>query len=113
MIENMRKLPSDLDRYQYLMHLMCRNEKLFYKTIIEHITECMPVQRCATHLSMLGVFCCQIVYTPTVGQACQKFGHVFKSPVGEASDSSVASSSAALVQACTSLRATRAASPRS
>merc|ERR1712183_759122 len=54
-----------LNQYMYLVDLLDRNEKLFYKLLSENIMELMP-----------------IVYTPTVGLACQKFGLAFKKPQG-------------------------------
>jgi malate dehydrogenase (oxaloacetate-decarboxylating)(NADP+) len=64
-MDNMRAKPSDLERYIYLVGLQDRNENLFYRTVMEHIEEMMP-----------------IIYTPTVGKACQEFGHIFRRPRG-------------------------------
>ena len=64
-LENMRRKESDIERYIFLMGLQDRNERLFYRTLIEHVDEVMP-----------------IVYTPTVGQACREFGHIFRRPRG-------------------------------
>lgn len=64
-MQNYRALTSDLARYQFLLALSGRNEKLFYRVVVEHVTEMLP-----------------IVYTPTVGEACLMFGHIFKQPRG-------------------------------
>jgi malate dehydrogenase (oxaloacetate-decarboxylating)(NADP+) len=56
---------TDLDRYVYLMSLMVRNEKLFYRVLAADIGKMMP-----------------LVYTPTVGLGCQKYSEVFLEPKG-------------------------------
>uniref|UniRef100_A0AC34F2S3 Malic enzyme n=1 Tax=Panagrolaimus sp. ES5 TaxID=591445 RepID=A0AC34F2S3_9BILA len=61
----LRQQPDDLARYIQLDGLQDRNEKLFYKVLCENIKELMP-----------------IVYTPTVGQACQHFGFIYRNPKG-------------------------------
>ncbi len=64
-LENLSVKPNDLERYIYLVSLQDRNESLFYRTVIDHLEECMP-----------------IIYTPTVGKACQSYGHLFRQSRG-------------------------------
>ena len=56
----MRTFPLPIQRYFYLDALQNTNETLFFKVVCDHIEEVMP-----------------IIYTPTVGEACQKFSHNF------------------------------------
>merc|ERR1719471_1152710 len=64
-MRNLRRYTDPPNQYMYLVDLLDRNEKLFYKLLSENTMELMP-----------------IVYTPTVGLACQKFGLAFKRPQG-------------------------------
>lgn len=64
-LESFRGKPSDLERYVYLISLQDRNERLFYRFVIEHLAETLPV-----------------IYTPTVGQACQRYAHLWRRPRG-------------------------------
>ncbi len=64
-LENLRRKTSDIEKYIFLQSLANRNERLFYRVAIENIDEIMP-----------------LIYTPTVGQACQEFGQNFRQPKG-------------------------------
>jgi malate dehydrogenase (oxaloacetate-decarboxylating)(NADP+) len=64
-LNNIREKPTDLERYLYLVSLQDRNETLFYRVIMNHIEEMMP-----------------LIYTPTVGKACQEFQHIFRQSRG-------------------------------
>jgi len=56
---------TDLDRYIYLVNLLDHNEALFYRTVMSDPARFLP-----------------IVYDPTIGEACLKFGHIFRQPRG-------------------------------
>ncbi|HEX3186163.1 MAG TPA: NAD-dependent malic enzyme [Pyrinomonadaceae bacterium] len=62
---NLERLPRDIDRYMQLSALQERNERLFYRTVIEHIDTLLP-----------------LIYTPTVGEACKEFSHIARDPKG-------------------------------
>jgi malate dehydrogenase (oxaloacetate-decarboxylating)(NADP+) len=64
-MESLRRLPRDIDRYMTLSSMQERNERLFYRTVIDHIDEIMP-----------------LIYTPTVGEACREFSHIAREPKG-------------------------------
>src|ERR1700704_6019535 len=64
-LANLRSLPSDLAKYMALNELHDRNEGLFFRVVCDNIDEIQP-----------------LIYTPTVGLACQRFGYIFQRPRG-------------------------------
>ena len=64
-LQNMRRKHYDIERYIFLSALQSRNERLYYRLILENIQEVMP-----------------LIYTPTVGQACKEFAAIFREPKG-------------------------------
>jgi malate dehydrogenase (oxaloacetate-decarboxylating)(NADP+) len=58
---NLRRKHSDIEKYIFLNALHARNHRLFFRTVRDNIEEIMP-----------------LIYTPTVGQACKEFAHIYR-----------------------------------
>ncbi|WFU53724.1 NAD-dependent malic enzyme [Bradyrhizobium pachyrhizi] len=64
-LEALRGFETDIERYAFLRELQDTNETLFYALLVGNLEELLP-----------------IVYTPTVGEGCQKFSRLFRKPRG-------------------------------
>ncbi|MBX3616035.1 NAD-dependent malic enzyme [Nitrosomonas sp.] len=64
-LDSLRSKTSAIEKYIFLNGLLESNQRLFYRTLIDHIEEILP-----------------LVYTPTVGEACKEFAHIFRKPQG-------------------------------
>lgn len=64
-LKNLHSKPSAIEKYIFLASLQMRNERLFYRTVCSNFEEIVP-----------------LIYTPTIGDVCQRYGHIFRSPRG-------------------------------
>ena len=64
-MDSFQRKASDIEKYVYMMSLKDRNLGLFYRVVLDHLETMMP-----------------IIYTPTVGQACQMYSHIFQRSQG-------------------------------
>ena len=64
-IQALRDQPNSFNKYSFLRDLQDTNETLFYALLLRHIEEMLP-----------------LVYTPTVGEGCQRFSEIWRKPRG-------------------------------
>jgi malate dehydrogenase (oxaloacetate-decarboxylating)(NADP+) len=64
-LTNVRAMVNPLERYRYLSAVQNENETLFYRVVLDHLEEMLP-----------------LVYTPTVGQACLEWSRLYERPRG-------------------------------
>ena len=64
-IQNVRLKTDALERYRYLSTIQSENDTLFYRVVLDHLEELLP-----------------IIYTPTVGQACVEWSRIYERPRG-------------------------------
>ncbi|OGA48312.1 MAG: hypothetical protein A3G24_22360 [Betaproteobacteria bacterium RIFCSPLOWO2_12_FULL_62_13] len=64
-LENLRRKTNPLEKYRYLSALQIENETVFYRVVLDHLEEMLP-----------------IIYTPTVGEACIEWSRIYERPRG-------------------------------
>jgi malate dehydrogenase (oxaloacetate-decarboxylating) len=64
-LQVLRSFATDFERYAFLRDLQDSNETLFYAMLVGHLAELLP-----------------LVYTPTVGEGCQRFSEIWRKPRG-------------------------------
>jgi malate dehydrogenase (oxaloacetate-decarboxylating)(NADP+) len=64
-MRHLRSQPDNISKAVLLEEIHNRNETLYHRLLVDHIEEVAP-----------------LVYTPTVGEVCQQFGHQFRRPRG-------------------------------
>ncbi|GMH45204.1 hypothetical protein BSKO_13161 [Bryopsis sp. KO-2023] len=64
-MHQLREQEKPINKYRILNELAASNQTLFYKVLMDNLVELLP-----------------IVYTPTVGEGCMKYGRLYRSPLG-------------------------------